>query len=204
MEYNTQLSKLIIPEYGRNVQRMVEYLLTIEDKEKRNHQANAVIEVMGNLNPHLRDVPHYKHKLWDHLFIMSNFELDVDTPYEKPKQEELAKKPEPMAYPQSKIRLRHFGKNVLKMIDKAVAIEDEEVQREMMIAICNHMKKSYVAWNNSSVEDSVIVSQFNKMADGKIEMTEDVKLSYVEFNAKKRKNNSNNNNSKQHNHKRRR
>ncbi len=201
MEYNTELSKLIIPEYGRNVQRMVEYLMTIEDKEKRNHQANAVIEVMGNLNPHLRDVPHFKHKLWDHLFIMSEFKLDVDTPYEKPEQEELIKRPDPMAYPQSRIRLRHFGKNILKMIEKAVEIEDESIQNEMVLAICNHMKKSYVSWNNSSVEDGVIVNQFNKMADGKIEASLDLKLSYVEFNAKKR--NSTNNNPKS-NQKRRR
>lgn len=192
MEYNTELSKLIIPEYGRNVQRMVEYLMTIEDKEKRNHQANAVIEVMGNLNPHLRDVPHFKHKLWDHLFIMSDFKLDVDTPYEKPEAEELAKKPEPMAYPQSKIRLRHFGKNILKMIDRAAEIEDEAVQNEMVVAICNHMKKSYVSWNNSSVEDVVIVNQFNKMANGKVTAPDDLKLSYVEFNSKKRNNNSKN------------
>lgn len=192
MEYNTELSKLIIPEYGRNVQRMVEYLMTIEDKEKRNHQANAVIEVMGNLNPHLRDVPHFKHKLWDHLFIMSDFKLDVDTPYEKPEAEELAKKPEPMAYPQSKIRLRHFGKNILKMIDRAAEIEEETVQNEMVVAICNHMKKSYVSWNNSSVEDVVIVNQFNKMANGKVVAPDDLKLSYVEFNSKKRNNNSKN------------
>lgn len=192
MEYNTELSKLIIPEYGRNVQRMVEYLMTIEDKEKRNHQANAVIEVMGNLNPHLRDVPHFKHKLWDHLFIMSDFKLDVDTPYEKPVQEEMVKKPEPMSYPQSKIRLRHFGKNILKMIDKAAAIEDESIRNEMVLAICNHMKKSYVSWNNSSVEDSVIVSQFNKIAEEKVSAPLDLKLSYVEFNAKKRNNSKNN------------
>ena len=192
MEYNTELSRLIIPEYGRNVQRMVEYLMTIEDKEKRNHQANAVIEVMGNLNPHLRDVPHFKHKLWDHLFIMSNFQLDVDTPYEMPEQEELVKKPEPMAYPQSNIRLRHFGKNILKMIGRATEIEDEAIRNEMVLAICNHMKKSYVSWNNSSVEDSVIVNQFNKMASGKLEAPTDLKLSYVEFNAKKRNNNSKN------------
>lgn len=197
MEYNTELSKLIIPEYGRNVQRMVEYLMTIEDKEKRNHQANAVIEVMGNLNPHLRDVPHFKHKLWDHLFIMSEFKLDVDTPYEKPEQEELVKRPDPMAYPQSRIRLRHFGKNILKMIEKAVEIEDEAIQNEMVLAICNHMKKSYVSWNNSSVEDGVIVNQFNKMADGKIEAPLDLKLSYVEFNAKKRNNTNNNSKSNQ-------
>lgn len=200
MEYNTELSKLIIPEYGRNVQRMVEYLMTIEDKEKRNHQANAVIEVMGNLNPHLRDVPHFKHKLWDHLFIMSEFKLDVDTPYEKPEEEELAKKPEPMSYPQSKIRLRHFGKNILKMIDKAVLIEDEAIQKDMVLAICNHMKKSYVSWNNSSVEDAVIVNQFNKMAENKISAPTDLKLSYVEFNAKKR----NSSNSPKSNQKRRR
>ena len=192
MEYNTELSKLIIPEYGRNVQRMVEYLMTIEDKEKRNHQANAVIEVMGNLNPHLRDVPHFKHKLWDHLFIMSDFKLDVDTPYEKPEQEEMVKKPEPMSYPQSKIRLRHFGKNILKMVDKAASIEDEAIRNEMVLAICNHMKKSYVSWNNSSVEDSVIVSQFNKIAEDKVSAPVDLKLSYVEFNAKKRNSSKNN------------
>ncbi len=203
MEYNTELSKLIIPEYGRNVQRMVEYLMTIDDKEKRNHQANAVIEVMGNLNPHLRDVPHFKHKLWDHLFIMSEFKLDVDTPYEKPLEEELVKKPDPMEYPQSRIRLRHFGKNILKMIDKASEVEDETIQNEMALAICNHMKKSYVSWNNSSVEDAVILNQFNKMAEGKVSISTELKLSYVEFNAKKRNSPGTSNNSK-NNQKRRR
>ncbi|MGB0427771.1 MAG: DUF4290 domain-containing protein [Flavobacteriales bacterium] len=178
MDYNTQLPKLIIPEYGRNVQRMIEYLLEIEDLDKRNHQAKAVIEVMGNLNPHLRNIPDYRHKLWDHLFIMSDFKLDVETPYDKPDEEILNTKPERMAYSQSQIKLRHFGKHVLGLIKKACTIEDETTQKDMALAIANQMKKCYVTWNNSTVDDVVIIRQMNRIAETEL-LAEDTSLNYV-------------------------
>ena len=123
MEYNTSLPHLIIPEYGRNVQKMVQSIIKIEDREKRNHQAKAIIEVMGNLNPHLRDVTDFKHKLWDHLFIMSEFELDVDSPYGKPSKESFEEKPEKVTYSTNNIKFRHYGKILLEIIEHVIDLE---------------------------------------------------------------------------------
>ena len=124
MEYNTTRSKLLMPEYGRNVQRMVEYLMTLEDRDQRRRNAEAIIELMGTLNPHLKTIEDYKHKLWDHLVQMTDFKLDVDAPYPPPTPEELYKKPEPLPYPQSSIRHRHMGKNLEALIEKALAEKD--------------------------------------------------------------------------------
>ena len=118
MEYNTQKKKLLLPEYGRNIQKMVDYLLTIEDREERTRAAKTVIDVMGNLYPHLRDVPDFRHKLWDHLAIMSEFKLDIDTPYPLPSLSKLQEKPERLPYSSNHIKYKHYGKLVEKLIDK--------------------------------------------------------------------------------------
>lgn len=177
MEYNTSLSKLIIPEYGRNVQKMVHSIIDIESKEKRNHQAKSIIEVMGNLNPHLRDVPDFKHKLWDHLFIMSEFNLDVDSPYEKPSKESFEEKPEPLMYSDNNIKLRHYGKILPLIIKRAIDIEEGEYKDLLVHTIANHMKKCYLTWNKSTVEDDVILKHLSQMSGDQLKMKEGFKLS---------------------------
>ncbi|AEV34006.1 DUF4290 domain-containing protein [Owenweeksia hongkongensis] len=170
MEYNTSLPHLIIPEYGRNVQKMVGHLLTIEDKEERNRQAQNLIDIIGNLNPQIRDVPDFKHKLWDHLFIMSDFKLDVDSPYPKPSEESLKEKPELVPYPRNNRRYRHYGNVIRKMIDYAVEQPPGEEKEKLKIAIANHMKKTYLIWNKDTVDDEVILMEMNALANGKLKL----------------------------------
>jgi len=177
MEYNTSLSKLIIPEYGRNVQKMVHSIIEIEDREKRNHQAKSIIEVMGNLNPHLRDVPDFKHKLWDHLFIMSEFNLDVDSPYEKPSKETFEEKPQPLKYSDNDIKLRHYGKILPLIIKRTVDLEAGEYKDLLVFTIANHMKKCYLTWNKSTVEDEVIMKHLSQMSEDQLKLNDSFKLS---------------------------
>lgn len=177
MEYNTQRKKLQLPEYGRNIQSMVDYLLTIQDRQKRTEQAFAVIDVMGNLNPQLRDVPDFRHKLWDHLAIMSDFQLDIDAPYPMPEREILHKTPEKIPYSSGVIRARHYGKSVEKMVEKIKEIEDPEQRRALIALTANHMKKSYLTWNRDSVEDNQIISDINEMYGEELIPLEGVMLS---------------------------
>ena len=177
MEYNTSLSKLIIPEYGRNVQKMVHSIIAIEDREKRNHQAKSIIEVMGNLNPHLRDVPDFKHKLWDHLFIMSDFNLDVDSPYDRPSKESFEEKPEMLKYSDNNIKFRHYGKILPLIIKRTIDLDDGEYKDFLVFTIANHMKKSYLTWNKANVEDDVILKHLSQMSNDKLSMKDTFKLS---------------------------
>ena len=177
MEYNTSLSKLIIPEYGRNVQKMVHSIIAIEDREKRNHQAKSIIEVMGNLNPHLRDVPDFKHKLWDHLFIMSDFHLDVDSPFDRPSKESFDEKPEMLKYSDNNIKFRHYGKILPLIIKRTIDLDEGEYKDFLVFTIANHMKKSYLTWNKANVEDEVILKHLSQMSDDKLSMKETFKLS---------------------------
>lgn len=177
MEYNTSLSKLIIPEYGRNVQKMVHSIIAIEDREKRNHQAKSIIEVMGNLNPHLRDVPDFKHKLWDHLFIMSDFHLEVDSPYDRPSKESFEEKPEMLKYSDNNIKFRHYGKILPLIIKRTIDLDEGEYKDFLVFTIANHMKKSYLTWNKANVEDEVILKHLSQMSDDKLSMKETFKLS---------------------------
>jgi len=176
-DYNTQRKKLVLPEYGRNVYKMVEYLMTIEDREERNKAARSIIYIMGNLNPHLRDVADFKHKLWDHLFIMSDFKLDIDSPYEKPTPEVLYEKPRPIPYSNYDIKYKHYGKIIELMIKKA-ADYPEGKERDILIRlIANHMKKCYLTWNRETVNDDIIFDDLRKLSDGKIIVENEVKLS---------------------------
>lgn len=207
LEYNSSRNKLVISEYGRHIQKLVEHAMTLKDKEERQKMANGIIDIMGELNPQLRDVADFKHKLWDHLFIISNFELDVDSPYEKPILEKLFEKPEPLAYPNSKIKYNHYGKVIELMIDEAVKMEDQELKSKLVIAIANQMKKSYVNWNLDTVEDEIILNQLTKLSKSKLSVPEGTELSKFTPNPKqqnpharkKKKNNRNNrNNRNQH------
>ena len=202
LEYNSSRNKLVISEYGRHIQKLVEHALTLKDKEERQKMANGIIDIMGELNPQLRDVADFKHKLWDHLFVISNFELDVDSPYEKPIIEKLFEKPEPLAYPNSKIKYNHYGKVIELMIDEAIKMEDQELKSKLVIAIANQMKKSYVNWNLDTVEDEIILNQLTKLSKGKLSVPEGTELAKFIPNPKhqnpharkKKKNNRNNRN----------
>jgi hypothetical protein len=175
-DYNTARKKLILPEYGRNIQKMVNHIKTIEDREERNNAARTVIAVMGNLNPHLRDVNDFKHKLWDHLAIISNFELDIDSPYDWPEEEELKQKPNNVPYNQHPIRYKHYGRSIVLMIEKAVALEEGEEKADLIRMIAYHMKKSYLTWNREAVSDEEILMDLKTLSGGKLEISEDLKL----------------------------
>ena len=164
MEYNTTRSKLILPEYGRNVQNMIVHAIEVDDRTERNRAAQAIIEVMGQLNPHLRDVDDYRHKLWTHLFVMSDFQLDVDSPYELPKREELTSKPERVEYPSSKIRFGHYGKYTQKILEDASKIVDDKEKKYLTRTMANFMKKQFLVFNNDAVENNVIANQMSELS----------------------------------------
>ncbi len=170
LEYNSERSKLIIPEYGRHIQKMVEHAVEIKDDEERNKVARAIIAVMGNLNPHLRDVPDFQHMLWDQLFIISDFKLDVESPFSKPSREMLEERPERMPYPQNFPKYRFYGNNIKRMIDEANKFEEGPEKEGLVFTIANHMKKSYLSWNKDSVDDKVIFEHLRELSDGKINL----------------------------------
>lgn len=189
-DYNTSREKLILAEYGRNVQNMVEYIVALPTKEERNRYAQVVIDMMGFLNPHLRDVPDFKHKLWDHLQIISKFRIDVDSPYPNPTQEQINFKPEVLSYPQKRIKFKHYGHTVELMIKKAKAITEPEKRDQMTNSIANFMKMAYVVWNKDHVADDQILSDLTELSDGELDVS-NVVLAKVDL---KPANSNNNNN----------
>ena len=170
LEYNTERPKLIIPEYGRHFQKMVDHAVEVKDREERNKMAKAIISVMGNLQPHLRDVPDFQHKLWDQLFIMSDFKLDVDSPYPIPSKEVLEQRPDPLEYPQNHPKYRFYGNNIKRMIDVAISWEPGDMREGLEYAIANHMKKCYLNWNKDSVDDQAIFEHLLELSEGKIDL----------------------------------
>lgn len=171
MEYNTERTPLIIPEYGRHIQKLIQQAVEIPDREKRNLTARALIAVMGNLNPHLRDVPDFQHKLWDQLFIMSDFKLDVDSPFERPTRDSVKAKPQRLNYPQRFPKYRFYGNNILQMIAVCNSWEESELKEALKFAIANHMKKCFLNWNKETVEDAVIFEHLKELSGGKINLT---------------------------------
>lgn len=169
MEYNTARNHLIMREYGRNIQRMIEYILTLKDREHRQQQVVAVIELMGTLQPHLRNVEDFRHKLWDHLFLVSGFKLDVDSPYPIPTRETLRSKPERLPYPKKYPRNRHFGKNLEMVMDKALKEENPEKKEAFTQVIGNYMKLAYSNWHKESVHDDAIKSELNIISKGELQ-----------------------------------
>lgn len=172
LEYNSDREKLIIPEYGRHIQKLVNHCIALEDRDMRNTMAVAIVQVMGNMQPHLRDVPDFQHKLWDQLFIMSDYRLDVETPYPKPEREVLQAKPEPLSYPRSASKYRFYGNNIQIMIDTALTWEEGEMKEALVYAIANHMKKCYLNWNKDTVDDDVILSHLDELSGGKLSLKE--------------------------------
>ena len=177
LEYNTEREDLIIPEYGRHIKKMIDHVSSLRSKDERNKLSNAIISVMGNLQPHLRDVPDFQHKLWDQLFIMSNFKLDADSPFEKPSKDILDSKPFPLEYPQSFPKYRFYGNNIKIMIDEAVKWDNSDKKDALIFTIANHMKKCFLNWNKDNVEDQVIFEHLYELSDSKI----DIKNSNIEL-----------------------
>lgn len=175
-DYNTSRHMLVLPEYGRNIQKMVNHIKTIEDREERNKAARTVIGVMGNLNPHLRDVNDFKHKLWDHLAIIADFDLDIDFPYDLPQRESFQSKPNRVAYNQHNIRYKHYGRSIVLMIEKAVELEPGQEKDDLIRMIAYHMKKSYLTWNREAVSDEEILIDLKTLSGGKLEISDDLKL----------------------------
>ena len=177
MEYNTQRKKMELPEYGRSVQNMVDHALTIEDREERQRCANTIINIMGSMFPHLRDVPDFKHKLWDHLAIMSDFKLDIDYPFEIVKKEDLVMRPERLPYSTGDIRYRHYGRFLGELVKKAVEIEDEAERKALIRLLAIQMKKSLSNWNKDGMEDQKIVDDLREYSQGAIDLqVEDLQL----------------------------
>ncbi len=176
MDYNTQRNKLILPEYGRNIQKMVDHAITLKDKESRNLAANTIIQVMGNLNPHLRENRDFKHKLWDHLHFIANFQLDIDAPFEAPEKEQFEQKPDPLPYPSSQIRFKHYGKIVEDLIEKALEMEPGDMQDDFVRFIANHMKLSHITWNKEGVADDVIFKAVKNLSQGRLSVKEGTSL----------------------------
>ncbi len=170
MEYNTSRKKLVLPEYGRNIQKMVELTKAEPDKEKRNKMAQAIIAIMGNMNPHLRDIADFKHKLWDHLAIISEFNLDIDSPYDPPVIETLQEKPESVPYNNKDAKFKHYGQTIEKMVKVAIDMEDGELKEILIQLIANHMKKSYLTWNKEAVADELIFKDLKVLSGGKIDL----------------------------------
>ena len=169
MEYNTSRNHLTMREYGRHIQKMVEYLLTLEDKEQRQRNAMAMIELMGFLNPHLKNVEDFRHKLWDHLFLISDFKLDVESPYPIPTRETLKAKPEPLGYPKRYPKFNHLGKNIEVVINKALKEENPEKRQGFANAIAYYMKLTYSNWHKELVHDDKIQTELSSITDGQLE-----------------------------------
>lgn len=174
MQYNTQQKKMPLPEYGRSIQNMVDHALTIEDRAERQRCANTIINIMGNMFPHLRDVPDFKHKLWDHLAIMADFKLDIDYPYEIIRKDNLCTVPDRIPYPNTQMHYRHYGRTLEVLIQKACELPEGDEKDNLVALICNHMKKDYMAWDKDTVDDRKIADDLAELSDGKLQMTDNI------------------------------
>lgn len=173
MEYNTNRKKLVLPEYGRNIQKMILLAKAEPDTEKRNKMAQAIIAIMGNMNPHLRDIVDFKHKLWDHLAIIAEFDLDIESPYPTPGIETLNAKPEKVPYKTKATKFKHYGQTIEKMVKVAIDMEEGELKEILIQLIANHMKKSYLTWNKEAVADAQIFRDLKIISEGKIDLDTD-------------------------------
>lgn len=176
MDYNSNRKKLLLPEYGRHIQKMVDHCGSIEDKEERTKCAQSIIGNMGNMFPHLRDVNDFKHKLWDHLAIMSDFSLDIETPFDLPERETLNQRPGKMAYNNERIRYRHYGRTIEKMIDKAAEMEEGEHKQHLIMLIANNMKKSLLMWNKDFPGDERVFNDIRELSRNRLVISEDMKI----------------------------
>ena len=183
MDYNTQREKLILPEYGRYVQKMVEMVKAIPDREKRNEQIRAVVQVMAQLNPQVREMVDYKHKLWDHMQIMAGYDIDVDTPYPVPDRKELESKPQPIPLEQRPVKAACYGRNIENMISLIADREEDETKREMIRALALYMRQQYLIWNKDSVSDATIFADIERLSEGRLKVPEGIELGAISADA---------------------
>jgi hypothetical protein len=175
-DYNTQRKKMSLPEYGRNVLKMIEHIKTIKDPEERNRAARSIIQIMSNLNPNLREVTDYKHKLWDHLMIIADFDLDVDSPYPGPDRTKLDAKPDKVPYHNGEIKYAHYGRIVPALIEAASAMDDGEEKEYLTVLILNQMKKDYITWNKAQVADELIIRDLSAISGGRLKAPENFRM----------------------------
>ncbi|MBU1011553.1 MAG: DUF4290 domain-containing protein [Bacteroidetes bacterium] len=176
IDYNTTRNKLVISEYGRNTQKMIEYIVTIEDREQRTNACNVIINVMAQMNAHVKETVDFEQKLWDHLHIISGFSLDVDSPYPVPSKQEIEARPERIPYQENNIKYKHYGKNTENIIEKAIELEDGPEKEAFIQTIANHLKKSYLNWNRDSVNDELIIQHLEVLSGGKLKLPENFRL----------------------------
>ena len=179
MEYNTQRGKMIIPEYGRNVQNMITFAMSVREREVRNLVARSIVKVMSQLHPNSKEVTDYKHKLWDQMIIMSDFKLEVDSPYPFPDKEVLFEKPKRMNYPNKVIKNKHYGAVIEGLVEKAVIIVDPKEKAALTLSIASMMKKAYISWNKDSVSDRIILEHLNQISTGRLTLPSDTKLEVI-------------------------
>ncbi|MGB1204604.1 MAG: DUF4290 domain-containing protein [Chitinophagales bacterium] len=208
MEYNTQNEQLIFKEYGRNIQRLVKEAIEIEDRDKRNAFANAIIALMGQLHPHLRNIDEFRFKLWHQLYILSDFKLDIDGPYPKPTREEVRLKTGDMPYPQHRIKHKHYGRNIENLVAKAIKMEDPDKQLAMAKVIANYMRMVYKSWSNESINEEIIKNDLRILSDGVLNIEQNDHISLPKSSRKRKKNTSSSrrkssHHSSQNNHKKR-
>lgn len=176
MNYNTSRGDIIIPEYGRNIQLLIEHAKTIENKAERQVYVETIVDLMQRLHPQTRNVDDYIAKLWSHVFRIADYELDVDPPCKILSREEVCKKPEQLPYPTNDVKYRHYGKNVQEMVRKASAMEDDDMQEEYVQVIGSYMKMAYKTWNRENVSDEMIRKNLVKISDGELELEEDTNI----------------------------
>jgi hypothetical protein len=177
MEYNTGRGKLFIREYGRNTQKLIQYCTTIEDRAKRTAFAKTIIQIMAQINPAARESGDFRHKLWDHLHIMSDFKLDVDVPYPLPAKDILVAQPEKLKYHSEVVDHKMYGANIKKIIDVAINYDEGPEKDALVHSIANHLKKSYLNWNRESVDDGLIFEHLEALSNGKLQLKENLRLS---------------------------
>ena len=177
--YNTERVKLWMPEYGRNVQKMVAYLKTIEDREKRNEQARAIVKVMEILNPQVHIQENWEQKLWDHLHIISGFDLDVDSTYPAPDKERFDERPEIVPIKKKPIKANHYGRNIESIIDLIADHEDGDVKTSMIRSLAIYMRQQYLIWNKDTVADETIFQDIEKLSDYRIKVPEGLQLNRI-------------------------
>ncbi|MDR2801634.1 MAG: DUF4290 domain-containing protein [Prevotellaceae bacterium] len=193
-DYNTQRRNLVLPEYGRHIQKMIQYVKSIKDREKRNEQVRAVVAVMGNLNPHLRDIVDFRHKLWDHVYLIADFDIDIDSPYPVPAPATFKEKPASIPYSNTPVGIMHYGRNIENML-KVLANNSDTPEREAMIAAMAHyMKKQYLTWNKETVGDDIIFKDVELLSKGRIHVNPALKLMNIQSNNTHHTQQNNNNN----------
>lgn len=179
LDYNTEREKLILPEYGRNIQKMIADVKAIENREKRNEQVRAIIQIMAMLNPQVKEMADYKHKLWDHLQMIAGYDLDVDSPYPIPEKAFQDEKPEPIPIDKTQVKAACYGRNIENMINLIATREEGEAKTEMIKMLALYMRQQYLIWNKDNVADETIFSDMEKLSDGKLKVPEGLELGAI-------------------------